>query len=108
MFSPDGRWPAYISNESRRTEVYVRPYLGPGGKWQISTEGGTQPVWSRDGRELFYRNGKKMMVVDISTRTAFSTGKPKMLFEMETPAPYGAYSDYDVSPDGSPVPDGQG
>jgi Tol biopolymer transport system component len=55
-FSPDGRWLAYISNESGRFEVYVQPYPGPGGKWQISTEGGMEPVWNRNGRELFYRN----------------------------------------------------
>ncbi len=59
-FSPDGRWLAYVSDESGRYEVYVQPYPGPGGKRQISTEGGTEPVWSRNGRELFYRNGKKM------------------------------------------------
>ena len=63
QFSPDGRWLVYTSNESGRTEVYVQPYPGPGGKWQISTEGGTEPVWNRNGRELFYRTGDKMMAV---------------------------------------------
>jgi Tol biopolymer transport system component/tRNA A-37 threonylcarbamoyl transferase component Bud32 len=66
-FSPDGHWLAYISNESGRYEVYVQPYPGPGGKWQISTEGGMEPVWNPNGRELFYRSGDKMMVVDIAT-----------------------------------------
>ena len=61
-FSPDGRWLAYISDESGRYEIYVQPYPGPGGKWQISTEGGTEPVWNPNGRELFYRSGDKMMV----------------------------------------------
>ena len=55
-FSPDGRWLAYISDESGRFEIYVQPYPGPGGKWQISTEGGTEPVWNPNGRELFYRS----------------------------------------------------
>jgi eukaryotic-like serine/threonine-protein kinase len=75
-FSPDGHWIAYRSNESGRNEVYVRPYPGPSGKWQISTEGGTEPVWNPKGRELFYRNGNKMMVVDVATQPAFSAGKP--------------------------------
>ena len=56
-FSPDRRWLAYVSNESGRPEVYVQPYPGPGGKWQISTEGGTEPLWNSNGRELFYRSG---------------------------------------------------
>src|SRR6202030_1842180 len=60
-FSPDGRWLAYSSDESGRREIYVQPYPGPGGKRQISTEGGTEPVWNPDGRELFYRCANKMM-----------------------------------------------
>ena len=51
-FSPDGRWLAYVSNYSGRYEIYVQPFPGPGGKWQISTEGGTAPLWARNGREL--------------------------------------------------------
>ena len=54
--SPDDRWLAYVSNESGRDEIFVTRFP-PSGKWQISTEGGTEPMWSRDGRELFYRNG---------------------------------------------------
>jgi eukaryotic-like serine/threonine-protein kinase len=80
-FSPDGHWLAYVSNESGRPEVYVQPYPGPGGKWQISTEGGTEPAWNRNGRELFYRSGDKMMALDMTTQPTFSAGKPKMLFE---------------------------
>ena len=59
----------------------MQPYPGPGGKWQISTDGGTEPVWNRNGRELFYRSGDKMMAVDIATQPSFSVGKPRMLFE---------------------------
>ena len=73
-FSPDGRWLAYISDESGRYEIYVQPYPGPGGKWQISTEGGTEPVWNPNGRELFYRSGDKMMAVDITTQPGFAAG----------------------------------
>jgi Tol biopolymer transport system component len=80
-FSPDGRWLAYVSNESGRPEIYVQPYPGPGGKWQISVDGGTEPVWGRNGRELFYRSGNKMMAVETTTKPSFSAGKPRMLFE---------------------------
>jgi eukaryotic-like serine/threonine-protein kinase len=99
-FSPDGRWLVYVSNESARSEIYVQPYPGPGGKWQISTEGGREPVWNRNGRELFYRTGDKMMAVEITTQPSFSVGKPRMLFEgryRPTPA---TSPNYDVSPDG--------
>ena len=60
-FSPDGRWLAYVSNESGRYEVYVRPFPGPGEGRPVSLEGGTEPVWARSGAELFYRSGEKMM-----------------------------------------------
>jgi Tol biopolymer transport system component/tRNA A-37 threonylcarbamoyl transferase component Bud32 len=99
-FSPDGRWLAYISDESGRLEIYVQPYPGPGGKWQISTEGGMEPVWNPNGRELFYRNGNKMMAVDISTQSSFVAGKPRMLFEGPYVTPPVPISNYDVSPDG--------
>jgi hypothetical protein len=101
-FSPDGRWLAYISDESGRPETYVQPYPGPGGKWQISTTGGTEPVWSRNGRELFYRSGNKMMAVETTMQSGFSAGKPRVLFEGQYltsvfPQPGVAY---DVSADG--------
>jgi Tol biopolymer transport system component/predicted Ser/Thr protein kinase len=99
-FSPDGHFIAYASSESGRFEIYVRPYPGPGGKWQISTEGGGEPVWNPKGRELFYRSGNKMMAVDVTTQPTFSAGKPKMLFEGPyVPTPR-SFPDYDVSPDG--------
>jgi Tol biopolymer transport system component len=100
QLSPDGRWLVYISTESGRYEIYVQPYPGPGGKWQISTEGGTEPLWNPNGRELFYRSGNKMMAVDISTQPSFVAGKPRMLFEgpyLPTPL---TNPNYDVSPDG--------
>ncbi len=99
-FSPDGRWLAYISNESGRWEIYVQSYPGPGGKWQISTEGGTEPVWNRNGRELFYRSGDKMMAVDIDAQPGFTAGKPRVLFEGRYEPPPGTSPNYDVSPDG--------
>jgi Tol biopolymer transport system component len=101
IFSPDGRWLAYVANESGRFEIYVQPYPGPGGKWQISTEGGTERVWSRTGRELFYRSGNKMMAVDITTQPTFSAGRPRMLFEGQYLAnQFPFLPDYDVSADG--------
>jgi serine/threonine-protein kinase len=102
QFSPDGRWLAYTSNESGRREIYVQPYPGPGGKWQISTDGGAEPQWNRNGRELFFRVGEKMMSVEIITQPGFSAGKPRQLFEghyLATP-PQFARANYDVSPDG--------
>jgi eukaryotic-like serine/threonine-protein kinase len=101
-FSPDGRWLAYVSNESGRPEVYVQPYPRPGGKWQISTEGGTERVWARNGRELFYRSGNKMMAVETTTQPSFSAGKPRMLFEGQyvTTGFPNMSAAYDVSADG--------
>jgi len=101
-FSPDGRWMAYVSNESGRAEVYVQRYPDRGGKRQISTEGGTEPVWSRNGRELFYRSGVKMMAVEVTTRPAFDAGRPRLLFEgryLASVFPLVGVA-YDVSPDG--------
>jgi Tol biopolymer transport system component len=99
-FSPDGRWLAYISNESGRFEIYVQPYPGPGGKWQISADGGMDPVWNPNGRELFYRSGNKMMAVEIATQPSFAAGKPRMLFEGLYEPPPVPVANYDVSPDG--------
>jgi hypothetical protein len=96
-FSPDGHWLAHTSNESGREEVYVQAYPGPGAKFQMSIEGGSRPVWSRDGRQLFYRIDNKIMGVDIELKPVFHAGNPKLRFEGKyRPAGH----DYDVSPDG--------
>ena len=100
QFSPDGHWLAYVSDESGRWEVYVQPYPGPGGKWQISTEGGKEPLWNRNGKELFYRNGDKMMTAAVSLQPTFSAGKPEMLFEGHYHPTNASLPQYDVSPDG--------
>jgi eukaryotic-like serine/threonine-protein kinase len=99
-FSPDGRWLAYVSEESGRLEVYAKAYPGPGGKYQISTEGGTEPVWNPKGKELFYRSGDKMMTVDVTTQPNFSAGKPRMLFQGPYLPTLGSFPFYDVSSDG--------
>jgi serine/threonine-protein kinase len=99
-FSPDGRWVAYVTPESGRKEVYVRSTAGLSGKWQISTGGGTEPVWSPAGRELFYRVGDKMMAVDVETSPSFSFGKPHLLFEGSYIFATTEGQEYDVSHDG--------
>ena len=98
-FSPDGRWLAYSSNESGRREIHVQPYPGSGGKWQISTDGGQEPLWNPKGGELFYRSGGKLMAVDVDTRSGFTASKPRTVFEGAY-LPGGSYPSYDVSQDG--------
>jgi Tol biopolymer transport system component len=97
--SPDGRWMAYVSNESGRSEIYVEPVPGPGGRWQISTSGGEQPRWVRNGREIVYRNGTKMMSSAVQIQPAFAAAKPVELFDRKFDRG-GAVTGYDVTPDG--------
>jgi Tol biopolymer transport system component len=104
--SPDGRWLVYDSDESGQFEVYVRPIPNAyaGSRWQVSAAGGRQPVWSRDGRELFYRDfSGAMMAVPVATRPDFAPGRPVRLFEGTGYIGSGAQGSgrtYDVSPDG--------
>ena len=78
----------------------MQPFPDLGSKWQISTEGGTEPVWNPKGGELFYRSGDKMMAVEITTEPGFSTGKPRVLFERQYMPAVGVSPNYDVSADG--------
>jgi len=81
-FSPEGRWMAYESNESGDWEVYVTQFPGPGGKWQVSTNGGREPQWSADGREIFYLDATENLVtVPVSIGTTFRAGLPETLFD---------------------------
>ncbi|MCZ6768189.1 MAG: protein kinase, partial [Acidobacteria bacterium] len=102
MFSPDGRWIAFTSDRSGQDEIYVKPYPGPGGIVQISSEGGSQSLWARDGKELFYRNGDNMMVVSVQTEPTFKMlVAPRVLFEGTYL--YGSFdwaANYDISPNG--------
>jgi len=101
MLSRRGRWLAYVSDETGRDEVYVLSYPETGAKQQISRDGGREPVWSRDGRELFYRNEDKMMVVDVETGPVFRAGTARALFEGRyRVAAGGLNQNYDVAPDG--------
>jgi Tol biopolymer transport system component len=98
-FTPNGRWIAYQSDESGTVEVYVRPFPGNGGKWQISTAGGTQPVWNRNGKELFYVSAdNKLMAVDVKADSGFEAGPPRALFDVHLKSVNGWK--YDISPDG--------
>jgi len=97
--SSDGRWIAYASNESGRSEIYVEPVPGPGGRKQISTEGGEQPRWVRNGREIVYRNGTKMMSVPVQMKPVFQAGKPVELFDRKFDRG-AAVAAYDVTADG--------
>jgi Tol biopolymer transport system component len=101
VLSPNGRWLAYRSRESGRNEIYVRDYPGPGGRWQISTDGGTDALWRADGRELFYRspNGN-LMTVGIGPGASFDVGIPRVLFHAPaTPAGFYQFA-YTVTADG--------
>jgi len=104
VFSPDGRWLVYESNETGRDEVYLQPFsvTGPGGKLPVSIGGGAEPVWPRDSRDLFYRNGDKMMAVAIETEPELSVGTPRLLFEGRflEKGPVPLRRNYDVSADG--------
>jgi len=97
--SPDGRWLAYASNDSGRSEIYVEPVPGPGGRRQISSEGGEQPRWVRNGKEIVYRNGTKMMSVPVQVQPVFQPGKAVELFDRKFDRG-AAVAGYDVSSDG--------
>ena len=104
-FSPDGKWIAYVSDESGRKEVYIRPFPGDGGRIKISSEGGAEPVWTRGGHELLYRQGNQFLSVDIRTEPGLAAGTPRVLFSGDflpggrEDAPFG----YDISSDGNAI-----
>ena len=99
-FSPDGRWLAYSSSESGAAEVYVRPFPGPGSRLQISTSGGTEPVWARDGSQLFYREGNRWLSVAMSATAPLTVGSPRVLFEGPYLPSDTSGAGYDVAADG--------
>jgi Tol biopolymer transport system component len=97
QYSPDGRWLAYESNESGRSEIYVQSSGPTGGKWQISSGGGVRPVWPRNDPEIFYRNGNKLMAVPVKTSPSFSAGTPQTSFQADY---FSSGHDFDATPDG--------
>jgi Tol biopolymer transport system component/predicted Ser/Thr protein kinase len=99
-FSPDRRWMVYNSNESGDMEIYVTQFPGPGGKWQVSTNGGTEPRWSADGSEIFYLDSSESLVtVPVSTGNTFKAGMPETLFDGGL-FPYVGRNRYLVTDDG--------
>jgi eukaryotic-like serine/threonine-protein kinase len=100
-FSPDGRWMMYSSGESGRREVYVRAFPGPGGKWQVSTQGGQDPEWRRDGKEILYLSPEgDMMSVDVNAGNDFEIGLPKKLFRASRPVDNPSGRAWDLTADG--------
>ncbi len=81
VFSPDGLWVAYDSDASGQPEVYVLSADGRGRKWMVSNDGGGEPHWSSNGKELFYSKGQEIMSVDVKTSPQFEAGKPRLLFK---------------------------
>ncbi len=98
--SPDGRFLAYVSNESGRGEVYVRPFPKGTGKWQASVDGGSQPRWSRNDRELYYVSDGTLMGVSVSTGQGVALGQPQQLFRSDDLLSAVPVPAYDVSADG--------
>ncbi|MBI1875909.1 MAG: PD40 domain-containing protein [Acidobacteria bacterium] len=105
QFSPDGRYVAYTSNESKRADVYIQPFPTTGRRWQVSSGGGSQPRWRRDGKELFYvaPGGVLMAVPIVSSGVGLEVGAPISLFEHRVLAadnPIDNVYSYDVTADG--------
>jgi serine/threonine protein kinase len=99
-FSPDGRWLAYVSDETGSYQVYVVPYPGPGPKVAVSIEGGLSPIWSSDGRELFFRRGGKMLAAAMSFTPTLAAAQPVELFDGPYTLDLMGHQRYDVAPDG--------
>jgi len=98
--SPDGRWIAFTTDESGRNEVVMQPFPGPGGRVQVSANGGVEPLWSRDGRRLFYRGGEQFMAATLRAGPAFaSVAARDTLFADEFVYANNPHANYDVLPD---------
>jgi dipeptidyl aminopeptidase/acylaminoacyl peptidase len=98
--SPNGRWLAYVSNETGEDEIYVVPFPNTGGKWEVSAGGGTEPVWSHRGNELFYRDtSENLVAVKVNTKRTFSVGRATGLFPAAGFTPSRFNSQYAVAPD---------
>jgi serine/threonine-protein kinase len=101
-FSPDGRWVSYVSDQTGRAEVWVRPFPGPGAPVRVSPDSGREPLWSRNGAELFYQSGRRLMTAELASRDPELRFKmPRVLFEGGfVPYDPNVPRTYDVAPDG--------
>jgi eukaryotic-like serine/threonine-protein kinase len=98
QFSPDGHWVAYVSDESGRLEIYVVPFPGPGGKWQISTTGGATPHWNADGKTLFYASPDgQLMEVEVTPGPEFRTSLPRIVLPLPSDI---SQNGFEISRDG--------
>ncbi len=98
--SPDGRWIAYVSQESGRREVFVQSFPPSGGKWQISNNGGTEPFWRRDGKEIYFIEGSEFKAVEVKPAgSSFEAGIPKSLFPVRADS-VNRRNRYVATPDG--------
>lgn len=97
--SPDGRWAVYASNEAGRFEVYVRRIDGSG-RWQITSDGGHGPIWSKDGAEIFFTRGRRVFAVPVKTAPTFAPGEPVELFRFDFERMAEPWHSFDVSRDG--------
>jgi hypothetical protein len=102
VLSPDNRWMAFVSDESGVEQVYVRSFPSGNQRWQVSSQGGTEPQWRRDGQELFFLNSDQTLIaVPVALRPSFSAGLPAPLFRTRVPVSANPYrQQYAVSPDG--------
>ncbi len=100
-FSPDGKWIAFVSDASGVDQVYVQPFPGPGARVQVSTGRGSEPVWSHDGRRIFYRDGRNLMAASVATTTGITVTGRTPLFVDEYMFAQAPHANYDVSPDGN-------
>jgi hypothetical protein len=105
IFSPNGRWIAYVSDKSGQNDVYARPFPGPGVEITISVEGGQEPVWAPSGNALYYRHEDELMVVSVDeTGSSLSPGTPTHLlddlFMRDTGGAEGGVANYDIAPNG--------
>jgi serine/threonine-protein kinase len=100
-FSPDGHWIALVTDASGTSEVVVQPFPGPGARVQVSAGGGSEPVWSRDGKRIFYRDGRNLMAASISTTPTLTVTGRTAVFPDDYMFAQAPHANYDVSPDGS-------
>ncbi len=100
QISPDGKWVAYEASVSSRKEIYVAPFSGPGARRQVSTGGGTEPLWSRDGSELFFQSGTKLMAVTVTPGAAFSASIPRLVHEGRYCKQSNGNTSWSITPDG--------